>query len=99
MGPNETHFLTVDVDISLYRAAVRKVHHVFRDASREMEVMVVNFARFPELSVPMSASFYSGGPLGYQMSSHTLTPSTVPPNSKMALDGLARKYRSSSKTL
>ena len=59
-------FLVLGVDTAQYRAAVRKVHHVFRGASRELEVMTINFARFPELSVPMEASFYSGSPLGYR---------------------------------
>jgi hypothetical protein len=62
----EVPVVQLGVDIDCYKAASRKIRRVFRGTSRELVVMVLNFARFSELAVPMSTSFYSGSPLGYR---------------------------------
>lgn len=44
--------LIEDVDISHYKAADRKIRHVFNGAIRELLAMVINFAHTRDLGVP-----------------------------------------------
>lgn len=54
MELNEIPLLIENVDISCYRAADRKIRHVFNGASEELVAMVINFAHSRDLGVPGS---------------------------------------------
>ena len=52
MERNDIPLLIESVDISRYKAADRKIRHVFNGASAELVAMVINFAHSRELGVP-----------------------------------------------
>jgi hypothetical protein len=53
------------VDMDRHRKARRWIRHVFHGASLELEALVMNFVRYGELAIPMTAGFYSGKCVGY----------------------------------
>jgi hypothetical protein len=54
MELSDTPLFVESVDVSRYRAADRKVRHVFRGASPALVAMVINFAHSGDLAIPGS---------------------------------------------
>ena len=52
MDLNDIPLFIENVDIDRYRAADRKIRHVFNGASTELVAMVINFAHSRDLGVP-----------------------------------------------
>jgi len=64
MGEAKTPVFGIDMDC--HRKARRWIRHVFHDASLELEALVMSFARYSQLAIPMTAAHYSGRGVGHR---------------------------------